>query len=156
MVCFFLCVSAPDPPRPAARDRTFVASSRSKRSNVRRLVQNFCGKARVRKDTIPLVWCIIVNLLDEVVMHSILPHQNVLKDGESKNIRIKVSPPSKLKHAGHVLTTYSPTERGRVQRDPEPPGQASRPPQTVCGCGNVSWSVSDASAALGSAAFCRA
>tara|TARA_B100001057_G_scaffold458428_1_gene507679 strand:- start:741 stop:1115 length:375 start_codon:yes stop_codon:yes gene_type:complete len=63
----------------------------SKRSNVRRLVQNFCGKARVRKDTIPLVWCVIVNLLGEVVEHAILPNQNVQKDGESKNIRIKVS-----------------------------------------------------------------
>lgn len=118
---------------------------RSKRSNVRRLIQNYCGKARVRKDTIPLVWCIIVNLLGEVIEHSILPHQNVMKDGEAKNIRIKVCPSFRFARgfvagAHRLLSVFAhASERGRVQRHPEPPRSASGPSQAVCRHRDESW-----------------
>ena len=47
-----------------------------------RLVQTSCGKSRVRRNTIPLLWCISTSLLDEVI-------QQATKNPENKNVRVK-------------------------------------------------------------------
>ena len=55
-----------------------------KRSSVHRLVQTYCGKNRVKKDTTTLLWCIVISLIDEVV------HQATTYGNEDKkNIRVK-------------------------------------------------------------------
>lgn len=55
-----------------------------KSSNVRKLCQTYKGKARVRKDTIPILWCVVARLVEEILSESVRESEE-----KGKNIRIK-------------------------------------------------------------------
>ena len=56
-----------------------------KASNVRRICQNHCGKTRVRKETVPVLWCIVARLVEELINQSV-------KSGEEKGRNIRIRP----------------------------------------------------------------
>ena len=56
-----------------------------KASNVRRMAQHHEGKTRVRKETVPVLWCLVSRLIQELI-------DEAVKDGEEKNRNIRLRP----------------------------------------------------------------
>ena len=51
---------------------------------MRRIVQTYCGKNRVKNDTTAYLWCIVVSLIEEIISHA--TGQNEGED--EKNVRV--------------------------------------------------------------------
>ena len=78
-------------PPQLTKDAILSASQRAydptacKASNVRRMAQHHNGKTRVRKETVPVLWCLVSRLIQELIDESV-------RDGEEKGRNIRLRP----------------------------------------------------------------
>lgn len=88
-------------PPTLTRDAILMATQKTydptacKASNVRRMAQHHAGKTRVRRETVPVLWCLVSRLIQELI-------DEAVKDGEENGRNIRLRP----------ATLYKAVQRG--------------------------------------------
>lgn len=67
----------------SATQRTYDPTA-CKSSNIRRMTQNHQGKTRVRRDSVPVLWCLVSRLIQELIDRSV-----AVGEDKGKNIRLR-------------------------------------------------------------------